>query len=213
MKFKDLTGQRFGKLTVIKKHGHNAKGNRITWECKCDCGNTAIVVGIYLGRRTNSCGCMSSRATASERNSTHHMSNTKIYRIWRAMISRCTNPNVDMYYAYGAKGINVCDRWRKFENFYEDMGATYSEGLSIERKDISADYCPENCIWIPKEKQAINKSTTYQYTYNGETVSLKTMCKIHNAPYQTMLNRIKKGMSFEEALHTPIRKQKRVQTL
>jgi hypothetical protein len=209
MKFVDITGKRYGKLTVIRKHGHNEKGNRITWECLCDCGNTAIVTGIYLGRRTNSCGCMSSRATASERNSTHGMSKTRIYRVWASMLERCNTPSTDSYRLYGARGIKVCDRWKSFEHFFEDMGDTYKEGLSIERVDVNGDYCPENCTWIEKSKQAINKRTTNKFMHDGEYVSLKTMCKIYNAPYQTMLNRINAGMEIYEALAAPVKNYKK----
>jgi len=206
MSFIDRTGMRYGKLVVIERHGY--KRNQITWECICDCGKTAIIVGANLGRDTNSCGCMSSRATAKEDSTTHGMSTTKIYTIWNGMINRCTNHNVKCYKNYGGRGIKVCSKWIKFEGFYEDMGQLYSEGLSIERKDNDSGYNLNNCIWATIAQQAVNKRNTRKVMYNGEYTSLRHYCKMLNKSYSRTIDRIKTGMSVEEAINKPKRGDK-----
>ena len=202
----DRTGMRYGKLVVIRKHGY--KRSQITWECKCDCGEIAIVVGANLGRNTNSCGCMSSRLTAKEDSTTHGMSTTRIYRIWNGMVNRCTNHNNKSYKNYGGRGIEVCLKWLKFEGFYEDMGQSYSEGLSIERKNNDLGYNVENCMWITMNQQAVNKRNTIRVMYNGEFTSLRNYCKIQNVPYQRTIDRINSGMTIDEAINKPKRGDK-----
>lgn len=83
---------------------------------------------------------------------THGMSETKIYNVWLGMRRRCKNPNDAKYKNYGGRGIIVCDRWQSFENFYEDMGDSYQEGLTIERVDVNGNYEPTNCTWITRKE-------------------------------------------------------------
>lgn len=198
----DRTGQIFGKLTVVEFAGYDDKGI-VLWKCLCDCGNTKIVKGISLGFHTNSCGC-TRRLLSKKEHTTHGMSKTRIYSIWHGMLERCYVKTVGPYKYYGARGITVCDKWKTFEGFYEDMGDTYEDGLSLERIDYNGNYCPENCTWIPIKKQAINRRGVYQFKINGEYTPLKQICEMHGMAYPTIIKRLRNGLSLEEALNKPL---------
>ena len=112
----DLTGQRIGNLTVISRYS-SGKG-QVIWECKCDCGNiTKISTGRLKSGNVKSCGCAKRKITI-ERNTTHGLSNTRLYKIWCGMKKRCCNPNSKPYENYGGRGITICDEWiNDFTNF------------------------------------------------------------------------------------------------
>ena len=124
-RFIDLTGERFGRLVVLKRVANN-KHEQSMWACKCDCGKEKIILGYHLkSGDTKSCGCLA-REQLIQRSTKHgHHKNgksSKIYAVWAEMIQRCTNPNHKAYHNYGGRGIKVCSRWKKFENFLKDMG-------------------------------------------------------------------------------------------
>lgn len=141
MKRKILTGLKFGRLLVTAEKGKHTF-------CECDCGDEVTVLrSNIMAGYTQSCGCLRNERISAA-NSTHGMSRTQMYNIWRAMKGRCYNPQKASYRWYGAKGIKVCDRWHDYENFFADMIHTYRPGLSIDRIDSSKDYEPSNCQWL-----------------------------------------------------------------
>lgn len=153
--FIDLTGRKFGRLTVIRRVGKR-KGGDIKWACECQCGQNIIVSANHLkDGHTKSCGCLR-HEISSIRMTKHGMSKTLTYRTWASMKSRCQNPNEPRYKDYGGRGISVCDRWLKFENFLEDMGEK-PRGLTLDRKNNDRGYCKENCKWSSKQEQARNR--------------------------------------------------------
>lgn len=159
----DLTGQRFGRLVALR-YDHTNKNNNAVWECQCDCGQKRLVMTASLkSGNTMSCGCLHSEI-ASERRSTHGKSGTRLHTVWKGMNQRCSNPNHKGYKYYGGRGISVCEVWKNsFEAFYEwallngyNPCAKRGE-CTLDRIDVSGDYCPENCRWTTNAEQQRNK--------------------------------------------------------
>jgi len=150
-KFIDLTDQKFGKWTVIKRLENDPRG-QTKWYCKCDCGKEKIVLGNKLRHgESKSCGC-----NWKTQCRTHGMWNTTEYISYYSMIQRCNNKNNTSYYKYGGIGITVCERWMKFENFIEDMGLKPTPLHSIDRINGNGIYEPNNCRWSDKKVQSWN---------------------------------------------------------
>lgn len=152
-----MVGKRFGRLLVTSKGKNRIYGRKkqTSWVCKCDCGNTTVVMRHSLTcGLTKSCGCLQ-REVAVIVNTTHGMSESKTYNTWRGMIDRCSSPSHEAYKHYGGRGIIVCERWLTFENFLADMGERPA-GLSIDRyPNNDGNYEPGNCRWAtPKEQRA-----------------------------------------------------------
>lgn len=150
----DLRGQTYGRLTVLGET-NKRYGNRY-WLCRCECGTeTAVEHSSLRGGHTRSCGCLH-REIVLDMFQTHGMSNTSEYASWESMLGRCTNPSNTAYPYYGGRGIEVCSRWRQFENFYEDMGPKPSPKHTIDRIDNDGNYEPANCRWATKLQQIRN---------------------------------------------------------
>ncbi len=207
--FKDISGRTFGRLLVIKRID-NDKWENIRWLCLCDCGKEKTIRSGDLKRgRTKSCGCL-----RKELMTTHgHKSEGQVsrtYMAWQSMIKRCTNPNDKAYHNYGGRGIKVCKRWMKFENFLEDMGEPPTQEHSIDRIDNDGNYCKANCQWaIPKE-QARNRRNNLFITYRNKTQLLIQWAEEYQISYYVLWERLfKLGWSIEKALTTPVRKRRK----
>lgn len=204
----DLTGQRFGLLTVIKRSGTQGKSS--TWLCRCDCGNECTVQGGNLrARHTTSCGCYR-REFASKNAKTHGMTKTRLYRLWQRMRERCYLKTKDGYDRYGGRGITVCPEWMdSFEAFRDWAIANgYRDDLTLDRMDNDGPYSPENCRWSTIVEQANNKSTSRLITYGGRTQTLAQWAHEIGIGRDTLRHRIESGWSIERALTEP-RNEKR----
>jgi hypothetical protein len=122
------------------------------------------------------------------------------YRVWAAMIQRCTNPKDKNYARYGGRGITVCDEWRDFARFIADMGIRPSLVHSIERKDNDKGYGPDNCRWATRQEQASNRATTIWVTVDGRQVTLTEACKLIGIPYDRVRGRLRLGWTMDDAL-------------
>jgi CENP-B N-terminal DNA-binding domain len=157
------TGQRFGRLLVLRaspKRGHNGI---MRWICLCDCGCDTVVDGSSLRRGlSKSCGCLQREAAKRiVHGHSRYRNTTKTYQTWSNMIQRCTNSKHNKYRFYGGRGIKVCRRWLKFENFLADMGPRPA-GKTIDRyPDNDGDYRPDNCRWATWDEQVRNKRIDY----------------------------------------------------
>lgn len=182
----DLTGQKFERLTVIKYIG-NSK-----WLCQCNCGKFTTPIGYNLRKGlAKSCGCLA-RENIIKSSYKHGCKHTKLYDVWCGIKDRCYNKNAKAYIYYGARGITICDEWKNnfinFKNWAEANG--YKEGLSIERKDVNSDYCPENCCFISLKEQSRNKTNTLKYEYNGKLYTLTELSEMFNISYDVLFYRL-----------------------
>lgn len=162
---KNISGQSFGLLTVIKLD--HTKNGRSYWLCKCQCGNECIAARDSLLRGdTKSCGCLrvDNILQVSKLNMRHGQKKTRLYSIYHNMIQRCKNSNRNDYNRYGGRGITVCQEWLDdFINFYNwAINSGYNEELTIDRIDVNGNYEPNNCRWATWEVQRLNKRNRKQ---------------------------------------------------
>jgi len=200
----DLTGHKFTRLTVLGLDTSRVvKGTR-HWECVCECNViVSVSTSALLGEETHSCGCYG-RERVIEANTTHGMTGTAIYRIYRGMLNRCYWPSSKSYHRYGGRGIFVCDRWREsFENFYEDMGDPPPKH-SLDRRDNDGPYSPENCRWSTAKEQGRNKSDTAWVEYRGERVKRIELTDRYGVDPTTFRQRLDNGWDVELALTPPV---------
>ncbi len=160
---KNIIGNRYGRLLVLKHHGYDNTKTNTTWLCECDCGKTTIVTRTHLTNgNTKSCGCL-----ALEIRTKHNDSRTRFYRILIGMKGRCLNKNNTHYSYYGGRGITICDEWLEdYGNFKNDMYESYinhvdqygEENTYIDRIDVDGNYKLSNCRWATKKQQTINRN-------------------------------------------------------
>lgn len=205
---RDLTGKRFGRLTVIKQvedHVQKSGRHESQWLCKCDCGNETMVTGSHLvWNDTESCGCKAKEASSKtiKRISTiHGMTGNRLHKRWIHMRGRCRNKK-DL--SYGGRGIKVCDEWENdFMSFYNwaiANGWKENAGLTIDRIDNNGDYEPSNCRWVTVREQNRNKRGCMPITYNNQTKLLVDWERETGLPIGA---RLKGGWSIEKAFTTP----------
>lgn len=202
----DLTGQKFGRLFVIKEvHKHN--GSRY-WLCRCECGNYKEIAQLHLRNGSiKSCGCYR-KEFLNKCRTKHNKRHTKIYHIYAGIKRRCFNKNDKFYKYYGGRGITICKKWLDsktgFIDFYNwSMKNGYKDGLTIDRIDVNGNYEPDNCRWVTMEVQVNNRRNTIYLQYKGIKHSLSEWCKITNLSRSTILHRLERGWSIEKTLSTP----------
>ena len=208
----NLVGRKFGRWTVKAVVGRKPGKVDFFWLCVCRCergtekevGSTALRSG---GSR--SCGCLKSEVQSAmalvrnQKNKTHGMTKSREYNSWKQMWDRCTNPNdVSHWKDYGGRGIKVCERWEKFEDFFADMGPRPADH-TLDRKDTNGDYTPENCRWATRLQQERNKRCSKLVTFNGVTKCVSEWAELYGITTSRLWHRLfgqKTPWSIEEAL-------------
>jgi len=201
IRFKDISGERFGRLLVLGLAGQ--RGVMYSWYCACDCENVIEVRFSNLrGGGTRSCGCLSLEVKTKHGNA-RRCGWTGAYSTWKSMRGRCLNITNPGYHNYGGRGIRICDSWlNSFKSFLEDMGER-PDGLCIERIDNNGDYCPQNCRWANRKDQANNTRFNYLLEYNGLTMNMTQWAGNTGIKRHVIEGRIRLGWSIERTLTTP----------
>lgn len=184
------TGYRYGRLLVTRiSHVINGVAH---WHVQCDCGKDKIVLGSNLrAGKTKSCGTCN-----YPRHITHGMTKTSIYKRWSEMKRRCLNPKVQSYKYYGGRGIKVCKRWMKFENFYKDMGSI-PEGYTIERINNDGNYEPDNCKWATFKEQHNNSRHNVILKYKGISMTMVQWAEKLGISRACLWDRIHRNLPLE----------------
>lgn len=202
-RFIDLTGARFGRLTVISADRRRVGARmRTFWSCRCDCGNmTSVVRDTLINGMTTSCGCFQ-RECVSSRSKTHGRSKTRLHRIWGNMIGRCHRPQNISFHNYGGRGITVCAEWRtSFEAFARDVGDPPSVEHSLDRIDNDAGYYPGNVRWATRQQQGRNRRGLQIIKAFGREMCIAEAAELAGLKYQTVRARIlKHGWTVADAL-------------
>jgi len=167
---------------------------------------TCSYCGAAFQRRKHGSGerVFCSRACGAYTSLSHNASHTKEYRLWSAMVQRCTNPANSRYWYYGGRGITVCERWLAFANFLADMGPR-PLGLTLERRNNDGPYDPANCRWASQSEQLLNTRRSLGIIMEGHRVSLREAAGRLGIKYGTLRGRRRAGWSVEKTLHTPLR--------
>lgn len=201
---KDITGMKFGRLSVTSYAGtkYYGKWKGALWQCLCSCGKKVEVVGSSLRKgNTLSCGCLG-KEIRTARLTKHGQYGTILYNTWQNMRRRCNDAKNKSWSNYGGRGIKCL--WPSFETFYKDMKRRWRPGLTIERKNNDGHYCKRNCSWTNRMNQCNNKRNNRRIYFKGKTKTLAQWCRILNLAYGRTSYRIRQlGWTPEKALTTP----------
>lgn len=189
----DLTERKFDYLTVIKRSDNRGGGKKpaVMWECSCRCGKTVIATGYALTTgHTKSCGCRKVKHGFSHKE--------RLYETWKNMRRRCNDPTNKRYAQYGGRGITICPEWGEYINFRTwALEYGYSDDLTIDRKNVDGNYCPENCRWADAKTQANNVSRNHIIEFNGISMTMSQLADRLNLTYSALQHRIERGWSID----------------
>lgn len=210
----DLTGQRFGRLTVVERDKEwCGKDLHAHWICRCDCGNFVSTSGQRLRNKTaQSCGCFRKERMSEvsiKENTVHGQAHTKLYKVFYGMKDRCYNPKNRKYKDYGGRGITICDEWLcDFSVFYSwAVSNGYKVGLSIDRIDNDMGYSPNNCRWTGVGEQNSNKRDNHIITFQGETKTVSQWAEQLGVNSSVIYTRIRRGWEVEKVLTAPVQRK------
>lgn len=199
MRLIDLSGQSFGKLTVLERAPND--GRRTMWACRCSCGKSSIVDADHLRTgHTTSCGCAWVEKCRKHGHAHDRFGRqSRTYKAWVNMRSRADGVTEKYQEYYVDRKISVCDRWQRFENFLADMGEC-PKGMSLDRRDNNGNYEPKNCRWATPKEQTINRRKTLFVEFGGSRLCLKDACSRAGVLYDTALKRVRRGMTPQQAI-------------
>ena len=188
-----IIGKKIGKLIVLKRYGSD-KSNHATYLCICECGKEKVYRGTQLRtEKVCSCGCKNIE-TNTKRLTKHGMFGSRIYRIWNGIKSRTEYKEEKAKRNYWGRGINICEEWKVFENFYNwAINNGYKDDLTIDRINNNGNYEPENCRWATRREQSNNTSKTIKIEHCGKILPFTEWCRKLNINYNTARSRYYKG--------------------
>ena len=183
-------------MKVLSKAGRTKWGHQLHL-IECLCGSLQV-------KRINLIELAKKHCNKCKKSNKDHT----LYPTWKGMRSRCNNKNHWAYINYGQRGIEVCRRWDKFNNFVRDMGPKPSPEHSIDRIDVNGNYEPSNCRWATTKTQNNNARSNVKFTYKGETLNMKQWADKYSINYGTFKSRIRYGWSINQILETDIGKSR-----
>ena len=193
----DLSGQRYGRLTVVQPTDRRSTGS-VIFECRCDCGRTSFASGGNLrGGKVRSCGC--SKVESLYR---HGLSRHPSYHAWHSLVARCTDRDHPQWADYGGRGIRVCDEWSGefgIVQFVADMGVK-PQGTSLDRIDNDGPYSKDNCRWATVHQQQSNTRSNVNITFQGKTQILSEWARELGIAPDTLAWRLKSGRPLDKIL-------------
>lgn len=195
------TGDRFGRYTILGIYFDPKISKQRYARVQCDCGSPprySRVDGLTSGK-AQSCGCLHKEVVT-----THGAWGTPLFKIWSAMIRRCTKPQDKKYHRYGGRGIKVCERWLNVNNFIDDMTEGYLAGLQIDRIDNDGNYEPSNCQWSTRKQQSRNYSRNVILEHDGKRMCVVDWSLVVGIPAKSIYQRISDGWSAKDTLTKPI---------
>ena len=190
--------EQYGFLTVINDKKY-LKNSFYHYDCICRCGKKlAVRVESLLRGHTKSCGCYQ-KLRSKLKNTKTGESHTRTHKAWRGLFVRCYNKKSRSYKDYGGRGIFVCARWKKYENFRDDMGYC-PDDMVIDRINNNGNYEPSNCRWVTKKQNAQNRRSSRIIFHNGINATVSEHSRLNNIHVGTVFGRLKRGWSVEDAL-------------
>jgi len=206
----DLTGHKFGRLTVIAFAGRKVgppRNRPLLWLCECECTNKiTTTTGCLKSGNTLSCGCYQ-KEQATKTATIHGGHDDPLYSVWIHMRERCQNPNLECYDRYGGRGIHVCEEWKDFSVFRSDMGPSYKEGLTLDRRNNLEGYSKSNCRWATTAEQNRNRRDNKFLEFGDENLCMAAWDERLGFAKGTVSRRIGRHWTIEKALTTPLRKR------
>lgn len=214
MKGMDLTGKRFGRLTVLQEAKPRKRKDRTGqlrfWMCKCDCGNVKEIRQEQLIKgKSKSCGCYRKDCAKKPDPNAITRKYKRIYKIWRGIKERCTYPNGQHHKNYYDNGVKMCDEWFNSSISFIEWALKngYKDDLTIDRIDPFGNYEPSNCRWATRKEQARNKRNTKRYSVNGEMLTLSEISEKYTIKLETLVARVYRyGYTIEEAINAPVKR-------
>jgi len=203
-----MVGDKHGRWTVISNQEFRKYTHHIAYLCRCECGTERVMSRSLLQRGTTlSCGCLG-RDVSKIKNRKHGLWRHRLYGVWRSMKERCYNPNHDAYARYGGRGIVVCRRWISDpERFIRDNEARAKPGLTLDRINNDGPYSPENCRWVDRRTQTLNRHNNRILEFRGKRQTLAEWSAHIGIAYRTLHQRLAIGWTIPRALTEPVRQK------